>query len=481
MQVAEQNFAIAFPPTNLSPPSPPPSASRHKRPSSKPSTPRVPSDVPQTSKPRSESKRVKPNFTTCLNYPQHGLTPALTLTDDANLQRNQRRSKQEALTKLDRQGTPVAVASGPTATSFLPQQETAGPSGPSSSRNPLRKPPITNPPFHLDSVRTEAPRHPPSRSGTRLFGLEECPSFYPTAEQFLDPLAYIDSIGAEAKPYGICKVIPPEGWRMPFSLETDTFKFKTRLQRLNSLEAASRAKVNFLEQLTMYHLQQGDHQVTTPVVDHKPVDLWHLRKEVTRAGGFDELNRSRGWNDLAIAMGYHHAYALHLKAAYVRIILPFDAFAIRAKSTTGSPLTPLTNTGMTRPPGFVGESPASPTRKGRMGAVPRKTIPTHTPHAYPKSASPPTGNSLLDKLESIASAMPSSKIKVPGFNSSRDDSESELSDDELSPGAARKAAAAPPEYQKGEVCEVCRGGHAPEKILLCDGCDRGELTTNASS
>ena len=93
-------------------------------------------------------------------------------------------------------------------------------------------------------------------------------------------MSYIDSLGPIAKPYGICKIVPPEGWRMPFSLETDTFRFKTRLQRLNSLEAASRAKVNFLEQLTMYHLQQGDSRVTIPVIDRKPIDLWQLRKEV---------------------------------------------------------------------------------------------------------------------------------------------------------------------------------------------------------
>jgi hypothetical protein len=30
------------------------------------------------------------------------------------------------------------------------------------------------------------------------------------------------------------------------------------------------------------------------------------------------------------------------------------------------------------------------------------------------------------------------------------------------------------DYQKGEVCEICGGGHAADKILLCDGCDRGE-------
>ncbi len=56
-----------------------------------------------------------------------------------------------------------------------------------------------------------------------MFGLEECPVFYPTEEEFKDPMGYIALIGEEGKgkEFGICKIVPPEGWKMPFVLDTE--------------------------------------------------------------------------------------------------------------------------------------------------------------------------------------------------------------------------------------------------------------------
>ena len=43
--------------------------------------------------------------------------------------------------------------------------------------------------------------------------LEEAPTYYPTAEQFADPIAFIASIRSEAQEFGACKIVPPAGWR----------------------------------------------------------------------------------------------------------------------------------------------------------------------------------------------------------------------------------------------------------------------------
>jgi len=273
-------------------------------------------------------------------------------------------------------------------------------------------------------------------------------------------MAYIDSIAPEAKAYGICKIVPPEGWRMPFVLETDKFRFKTRLQRLNSLEAASRAKINFLEQLKLY-LEQGDSKLTIPYIDRRPVDLYQLRKAVMKIGGHEEVNRMGGWGIIAKTLGYDERYAISVKGTYMRIILPFDTFANGGKSASGSPLTPMPSTAASRPPGFVNESPSSPTRKtGRMGAVRPPAFAGRAQAA--RSPSPPVkpfqlqpgpvkdlpATDVPSRPNSTASSSTMLKIKVPGF-SKGDGSESELSDESPPPKKIKLVANAP--YQKGEV------------------------------
>jgi len=190
----------------------------------------------------------------------------------------------------------------------------------------LPLPPIFAPKvLDMHSVKT---RHiPPLASSVtpRPFGLEDCPSFYPTAEEFADPLNYIRSISDRAHQYGICKIIPPENWSMPFVTDTEVFslfslfsqfsffynafqafRFKTRVQRLNSIEAASRAKLNFLEQLYRYHKQQGNSRVSIPTINHKPLDLWLLRKEVQNLGGYDVVS---GRN--SVSLTYSHKFLGH--------------------------------------------------------------------------------------------------------------------------------------------------------------------------
>ena len=66
--------------------------------------------------------------------------------------------------------------------------------------------------------------------------IPEAPVFRPTAAQFRDPLRYVASIRREAEPFGICKIVPPKGWKVECAVDwNSTKKFATKWQRLPEL------------------------------------------------------------------------------------------------------------------------------------------------------------------------------------------------------------------------------------------------------
>jgi len=112
----------------------------------------------------------------------------------------------------------------------------------------------------------------------RPLDFKNCPSTSTTPEESQGSNG-VYPIHFEPSPaiWGICKVISTYGlWTMPFVADTrfvtsdllsgfkaalmsqwPDFPFRTRLQRLNSIEASYRAKLKFLSQLYQFHKQQG--------------------------------------------------------------------------------------------------------------------------------------------------------------------------------------------------------------------------------
>ena len=67
--------------------------------------------------------------------------------------------------------------------------------------------------------------------------IEECPVFYPTVEEFVDPIKYISSIMPRAIRFGICRIVPPEGWTNPTQVDFESKKkFATKLQRMSLMQ-----------------------------------------------------------------------------------------------------------------------------------------------------------------------------------------------------------------------------------------------------
>ncbi|KAG9070667.1 hypothetical protein KI688_008206 [Linnemannia hyalina] len=187
------------------------------------------------------------------------------------------------------------------------------------------------PALDLSTVATTAPPENPSiHPPTRIFGLVEAPCFYPTAEQFTEPLKYIESIRPEAEKAGICKIIPPVGWKPTFALDSEVFRFKTRIQKLNSMEGETRTNLNYLEQLYKFHSQQGQPVLKIPQLDKRPIDLFRLKKEVTARGGYQKVTSGKKWAEIGRGLDYTRKQCTSLsnalKSAYIKVILPYEIY-----------------------------------------------------------------------------------------------------------------------------------------------------------
>ena len=73
----------------------------------------------------------------------------------------------------------------------------------------------------MNTVRTSVPRILQPAKEKRPFEIDDVLVFYPTTEEFVDPMGYLRSIRPKAEKYGICKIIPPETWSMPFVTSTE--------------------------------------------------------------------------------------------------------------------------------------------------------------------------------------------------------------------------------------------------------------------
>ncbi|KAG6850616.1 hypothetical protein H0H93_010808 [Arthromyces matolae] len=332
------------------------------------------------------------------------------------------------------------------------------------------------PRLDLSSVKTSSPRKIED-SSPRPFGLQDCPEYYPTVEEFKDPMGYIRSISEQAKEYGICKIIPPEGWDMPFVTDSETFRFRTRLQRLNSIEASARAKLNFLEQLYQYHKQQGNPRIAVPTINHKPLDLWLLRKEVQKMGGYEAVTREKKWADLGPILGYRGIPGLstQIKQSYARVILPYDDFCEKSKNTPGiSPIVhdPQLKTHQNIQMG--GKTQSIKKKPSRLSSTTVKADESSPPSSPLTDTSSPLSEAPDDKEARDADGDHSRHRRNPRMGSV----------EQSSPRKSDTPVVPPPVfYDKPKVnitkgtneqhCEICHKKNRGVEMLLCDGCDCG--------
>ncbi|KZV31546.1 lysine-specific demethylase 5B-like [Dorcoceras hygrometricum] len=127
------------------------------------------------------------------------------------------------------------------------------------------------------------------------------PVFYPSEEEFKDPLDYINMIRPEAEPYGICKIVPPSTWKPPFALDMDSFTFPTKTQAIHQLQARCAScdpKTFALDYNRFLEKHCGKKAKKRVVFEGDALDLCKLFNAVKRFGGYDAVTRAKKWGEV---------------------------------------------------------------------------------------------------------------------------------------------------------------------------------------
>ncbi|KAJ8386387.1 hypothetical protein AAFF_G00170920 [Aldrovandia affinis] len=328
----------------------------------------------------------------------------------------------------------------------------------------------------------------------------ECPVFEPSWEEFSDPFAFINKIRPIAEKTGICKVRPPPDWQPPFACDVDRLHFTPRIQRLNELEAQTRVKLNFLDQIAKFWELQGC-TLKIPHVERKILDLYQLNKLVADEGGFDIVCRERRWTRIALKMGFAPGKAVgsHLRAHYERILYPYNLFQSGAnllvpdlssklmhlmaapamdKCTQKPVLTNHSKDQEYKPHDLLQRQclqpaeacpPARRAKRMRAEAGCVKSEPSDPSEPPEPCENRPNLRRRMGSL--VAKPEPEKELPVP-LKQEPPELKDLLSDLEKSKLRYRKSSPAVSAVSVDlYVCLVCGSGSEEERLLLCDGCD----------
>ncbi|KAL8498431.1 hypothetical protein ACS0TY_021673 [Phlomoides rotata] len=139
-------------------------------------------------------------------------------------------------------------------------------------------------------------------SGYGSLNVPSGPVFYPTEEEFKDPLEYLYKIRPEAEPFGICKIVPPSSWKPPFALDMESFTFPTKSQAIHQLQARCAPcdpKTFSLEYNRFLEERCGKKAKKRIVFEEEDLDLCKLFNVVKRFGGYDNVAKMKKWGEVS--------------------------------------------------------------------------------------------------------------------------------------------------------------------------------------
>ncbi|KAL1517357.1 hypothetical protein ABEB36_001128 [Hypothenemus hampei] len=159
--------------------------------------------------------------------------------------------------------------------------------------------------------------------------LVEAPVFHPTEQEFQNPLDYIESIRTKAEQFGICKIVPPTGFK-PECKVSDDMRFTAYNQYVHKM--LHRWGPNFKEFLALrkYLATQSISLKSPPSIGGMEVDLPRLYHTVQSLGGLKEVIEKKKWSKVSDLMKIPKSAqdrVTKLDDIYCKYLLPYDTLS----------------------------------------------------------------------------------------------------------------------------------------------------------
>lgn len=117
----------------------------------------------------------------------------------------------------------------------------------------------------------------------------EVPTLRPSAEEWVDPLAYFRAIQPTVAHFGMARIIPPPDWQPSFAMDSNLLHVHTRTQRISEHHATHDFRqACFLRGLKEFLDSLGQPLVKMPVFSGNDIDLHHLYQVVVEMGGYHQ-------------------------------------------------------------------------------------------------------------------------------------------------------------------------------------------------
>uniref|UniRef100_H0VPG6 [histone H3]-trimethyl-L-lysine(4) demethylase n=1 Tax=Cavia porcellus TaxID=10141 RepID=H0VPG6_CAVPO len=248
-----------------------------------------------------------------------------------------------------------------------------------------------------------------------------------------------------------------------FACEVKSFRFTPRVQRLNELEAMTRVRLDFLDQLAKFWELQGS-TLKIPVVERKILDLYALSKIVASKGGFEVVTKEKKWSKVGSRLGYLPGKGTGslLKSHYERILYPYELFQ-SGVSLMGVQMPNLDLKEKVEPEVFSADIHTSPEPGSRMNILHKRTrrvkSQSESGEIHKNTALKNFRSLGLDQGVGLDSNEVTRRRKVTNRS------------DAFNMQMRQRKGTLSVNFVDLYVCMFCGRGNNEDKLLLCDGCD----------